>query len=243
MTKLQRDGLVATPAKDHSSVTGSDRRTLNAIFRHPLSHNLGWSDVVALFETIGEVEERANNEFSFRVGGVHHLMHKPHTKDLTAPEVIELRHFLTRAGWQSGSATQPSAPRAADLLVVMDHHEAKIYELDPPSHETSQPAIKPYDPHHFLHHLVHKDQSREQGQRAPEDHGFYTQIADAVAAGGRIVVAGHGTGKSNAAHHFIEYLRARHGDTYRRVVHDFVVDLSSQTPAQLFDLARQALRP
>jgi hypothetical protein len=29
--------------------------------------------------------------------------------------------------------------------------------------DTSLHAIKPYDPHHFQHHLMHKDQSREKG--------------------------------------------------------------------------------
>jgi glycerol dehydrogenase-like iron-containing ADH family enzyme len=88
---------------------------------------------------------------------------------------------------------------------------------------------------------VHKEQSRARGQRAPEDHQFYKEIADAVAVGGKIVVVGHGAGKSNAAHHLIEYLRAHHTETYQRVVREVVADLSSITDPQLLELARQAL--
>ncbi|HVJ52059.1 MAG TPA: hypothetical protein VM689_06340 [Aliidongia sp.] len=246
MTVDQRNGQEPTSAKDPPSVTGSNRRTLDAIFRHPVSHNLGWSDVVALLETIGEVEERSSGEFSLRVGGAHHLMHKPNTKDLTAADVTGLRHFLASAGWPAGPAPSPALDPSAetlDLMVVMDHHQARIYHVEPLSRDGRELAIRPYDPHHFLHHPTHKDQSRERGQRASEDHGYYAQIAAALAAGGRIVVVGHGSGKSNVAHHLIEYLHKHHGETYRRIVREIVADLSSETPAQLLDLAQQALRP
>jgi hypothetical protein len=56
-------------------------------------------------------------------------------------------------------------------------------------------------------------------------------------------VIGHGTGKSNAAHHLTEYLRSHRHETYQRVVRELVADLSNVTNPQLLDLARQALRP
>jgi hypothetical protein len=245
LTILQSENLEGAPSKDLSAVTGADRRTLDAIFRHPLAHNLGWNDVVALLEKIGEVEEKANSEFSLRVGGKHHLMHKPRTKGLTAPELIGLRQFLLQAGWspeQPPQAVVPSGPTTPSLMVVVDHHGARIFDIDVASDDASKHVIKPYDPHHFLHHLTHKDQSRERGQRAPEEPSYYEQIAQAVVAAGSIVVVGHGAGHSNAAHHLIEYLRAHHRETYQRVVREVVADLSSITPPQLLDLARQALR-
>jgi glycerol dehydrogenase-like iron-containing ADH family enzyme len=125
-------------------------------------------------------------------------------------------------------------------MVVVDHHGAKIYHIQPGSGDPSPHAIAPYDPHHFLHHLTHKDQLREEGQRAPEDPGFYSGISDVLAAAGRIFVVGHGKGKSNAAWHLLEYLRMHHRETYQRVVHGVDVDLSAVTTAQLLELARQA---
>jgi phosphoheptose isomerase len=102
-------------------------------------------------------------------------------------------------------------------------------------------VIRPYDPHHFLHHLSHKGQSRERGQRAPEEPAFYEQIAQALALGGKIILVGHGTGKRNAAHHLADFLRSHHRETYDRVVREIVADLSSITTPQLLDLSRQAL--
>lgn len=128
-------------------------------------------------------------------------------------------------------------------MAVVDHHGTKIYRIDPASGGAPGLEIRPYDPHGFLHHLVHKGQSEEKGQRAPEDITFYKRIADALAAGGRIVVVGHGTGKSNAAHHLTEYLRTHHSETYQRVISELTADLSSITLPQLLALAERALAP
>jgi hypothetical protein len=233
-------------SKGLRAIHGPHLRTLEALFRHPTAHNLEWMDVVALIEKIGVVRQKADNKFALEVDGEHLLMHKPHTKDLTSSEVVDLRHFLLRAGWSPESPSQAPArpePAAPSLMVVVDHHGARIYRIDVASADASKREITPYDPHHFLHHLTHKGQSREQGQRAPEDADFYKKIADAVAAGGRIVVVGHGTGKSNAAEHLTQYLRTHHRETYQRIVREIEADLSATTIPQLLELAEQALGP
>jgi hypothetical protein len=232
-------------SQGRAALHGAHLRTLEALFRHPPAHNLEWMDVVALIEKIGVVQERGNNKFSFDVGGEHYMMHKPHTKDLTSSEVADLRHFLQRVHWSPEEPSQvvgrAKSASPLTLMAVVDHHGAKIYRVDPASGDASGPKITPYDPHHFLHHLTHKDQSREQGQRAPESAEFYERIADALAAGGEIVVVGHGTGKSNAAEHLTEYLRTHHRETYQRIVREIVADLSAATTPQLLALAEQAL--
>jgi len=170
------------------------------------------------------------------------LMHQPHGKDLTGLEVIELRKFLQRAGWSAkGEIGTPceATEKPASLLVVVDHHEAKIYHIGADLHDVTRQGINPYDPHHFLHHLTHKDQDRERGQRAPEDPSFYVRIAAALATGGSIVVVGHGTGHSNAAHHLVEHLHAHDPDTYARIVREVVADLSTITPAKVMEIAEQ----
>ena len=110
------DGDTSTAARNLLSVTGSHRRTLKAVFRHPSAHNLEWTDVVGLIGQIGDAHEKANSEFVFEVAGKRHVMRKPHTKDLTSSEVIEVRHFLVQAGFspelpcqsQSGCAKSPN---------------------------------------------------------------------------------------------------------------------------------------
>nr|WP_294501441.1 hypothetical protein [uncultured Rhodopila sp.] len=89
---------------DRAALTRSARTTLDAIYQHPLSHNLEWADVVALFSRLGTVDHMANNEYVFAIGGEHRQMWKPHGKNILADNVIEFRHMLTRAGWSPAAA-------------------------------------------------------------------------------------------------------------------------------------------
>ena len=232
------------PAKaELAQLSKSGRRTLEALFRHPVARNLEWVDAMALLSSLGSVERKSNNETSIRIGTEHQLLRRPHGKDLTLDEVMGLRHFLERAGISIGNAVGPEMT-GTDFLVTVDHHEAKVYRMDPRADEHVGHEIEPYDPHHFLHHLSHKDQPRERGQRAPEDPTFYERISQVLAAAvpqGRIVVIGHGKGHSDAAHHLLEWLRHHHGETFQRVISEGAADLSSLTPHQLLDIGRQAL--
>jgi len=229
---------------DFSGMSGSDRKTLKTLFSHPLPHNLKWKDAVSLFDTLGSVEEKSKNEFSFRIGGEHLIMSKPSSKDLTSSELMDLRHFAARAGWSANAYQRPGSqpdPSASSLLVVIDHHEARIYEIDVVSSDVSKHLIQPYDPHHFLHHLTHKDQSRDHGQRAPEDFTYYERIAQAITLGGRIILMSHGNGKSSAGRHLAKHLSAHHSETYRRIVHEVDADFVHMTEPQLLEIARNAL--
>ncbi len=127
------------------------------------------------------------------------------------------------------------------LLVVMDHHEAKIYHLSEDAAGTTEPIIRPHDPHGFLHHLKHRDQGEERGQRAHEDSAFYGHIAEALKPARQIVVIGHGTGKSNAAHHLMAYLAKHHHEISQRVLVEEDADIAAATVPQLLAMGRKAL--
>ena len=135
------------------------------------------------------------------------------------------------------------AQDAEDLMVVVDHHEAQLYRLSVHSADPVDDVILPYDPHHFLHHLAHKDQSRERGQRTSEDPSFYERIAQAIAPARRVVVVGHGKGHSDAAHHLIEHLKLQHPPIFQKLTPEVAADLSSLTPPQLLVIGRRALSP
>jgi len=109
MKIVQSNDNASASARAPLSVTVAHRRTLDEIFRHPSAHNLEWRRVVALIAEIGEVHEKPDNEFVFEVSGKRHVMRRPHHKDLTSPELLELRHFLTQAGV---SAEPPSEAAA-----------------------------------------------------------------------------------------------------------------------------------
>jgi hypothetical protein len=69
------------------------------------------------------LEEKHNGEFVFKAGDQTLAMKKPHAKDLTGPEVMDLRHFLKRSGWSPSESTTPTLDGAATaprLIVVLD---------------------------------------------------------------------------------------------------------------------------
>jgi hypothetical protein len=233
-------------AGDRSALSKSHRRTMDALFAHPVAHNLDWQDVVSLLNRLGTLEHLPNNDMSLRMGDDHQNIHKPHGKDLTIDDIMVLRHFLTRVGWSlkhpRAAAEQADKP---DFLITIEHHEAKIYHMDLASDDPADHVIRPYDPHHFLHHLTHKDETRQRGERAAEDPGYYENICQAVASAvphGRIVVIGHGKGHSDAAHHLIEWMKLHHRETFQHVVCELSEDLSAVTQPQLLVIARDALK-
>ena len=229
---------------DWATLSKGSRVTLEAIYRHPLAHNLGWKSVIALFEAVGTVEHKPNDELAFGLGGEHHRMRKPHGKDLEAAEVMQFRHMLTRAGWAPHGAVSTlhpgtATPALADLLVVLDHHEARLFHLEVGSPALADHVIRPHEPHVVLHDA----DARRTGQRTLEDSSFYERTAQALALvpARAIVLIVHGAGHANAAHHLVEYLERHHPDTARKVVREIVADLSHLTAPQLLDLGRRAL--
>jgi hypothetical protein len=243
MNARHKEGHSSALGHNREALAGSDRHTLDAIFRYPSSHNLKWKDVAALITAIGDVYEERNNEFVFAVCGTHLSWHRPHTKDFTGSEVLGLRHFLIESGWSDAipsQAVERPIPAALDLVVVLDRNETKIFQINVASDDASREILRPYDPHHLLHHLLHKDQTRVSD--SPEVQSFYEKVAEAVALGGKIVVVGHGAGMGDAAHHLAEYLGSHHREAYRRTVYVAVSDIKDITTPQVVEIAQEALR-
>ncbi len=221
----------------------ADHRTLQAIFHHPVPHNLSWMDTLRLLTHLGSAEEKADGKYSLTIRDRHIIFHKPHSKNLNASEITELRHYFASAGvspenpYGSGPAAKPES---VDVVVLIDHHGAKLYRLGLSSNQRGE-AIRPYDPHHFLHHLHHRNELQERGQRAAEDLTFYDKIAEALRDADRIVLLSHGTGESNASQILAERLKKLHPNVYARIVRQADVNTSAMTEPEIAAYARQAL--
>jgi hypothetical protein len=234
---------VNEPTGSASHMSTADRRTLDAIFHHPVPHNLNWMDAVRLLTHLGSVEEKTDGKYSLTINGWHLIFHKPHSKDLDAREITELRHYLASAGISPRHPNEilpPVETDSVDVVVLIDHHGAKLYRINLSSKQHGE-VFKPYDPHHFLHHLHHRDEKREEGQRAPEDLTFYDSIADALRDADRIVLLSHGTGLSNASQILAERLKKTHPNVYARIVRQADVNTSAMTEPEIIAYARQAL--
>lgn len=229
----------------HPRIHGHDRTTLARIFNHPTSNNLEWREVVAFVERIGNAEEKANGSWSLSLGGREWTFPQPRHKDMDPRDVERLRHLMEGAGLSAHSTevlTLSEHPTESDALIVVDHHEARIYRLDPEIvGAATETALRPYDPHGHIHHLAHRDGGSDRGQRAPEVVSFYEGIIGCVRDAPRIAIVGHGTGKSSAMSVLSRRLGEHHHETKGRVVATANVDLSAATDVQLLALGREML--
>jgi len=104
----------------------------------------------------GRVESRGGEEFAFVVGSQRESFKKPHTPEFGTEEVSRLRRFLKKAGSESpsGEFAQPCR-----MVVVIDHHAAHVFNDLGLSRLQDEVSIKPYDPHHYHRHLVHRKEA------------------------------------------------------------------------------------
>ena len=214
-------------------LTGSHLRTYQAIFQHPISRNLGWHDVHALFRQLGEVNEEANGNLKVTRNGQTLVLHPPRTKDVSEKdEVMSLRHFLERS-----EAIPPAANDAeTHWLLVIDHREARIFRSE--MRGTVPQQILPHEPEDYFRHAYNsKDFSR--GKEKPDPNSFFEPVAMALHGAGQILVFGTGTGMSSEMDQFIAWTKTHHPEIANRIIGSLTVDESHLTQDQLLAKARE----
>src|SRR5580658_8393094 len=130
-----------------------------------LPHNLSWAEAVELVEHLGEVQPHGDDEFVFLVGGQRVFFKKPHTRGLGVEEVSRLRKFLKEAGpsaHKSGAQVKEQV-QPSRMIVVIDHHGAHSYKDFGGSRPADEHKVRPYDPFHFHHHLIHRKEAHYRG--------------------------------------------------------------------------------
>jgi hypothetical protein len=215
-------------------LNGRHQHTYEAIFRHPAARNLEWHDVRSLLDAIADVAERHDGSLQVTRNGQVVILHAPKHKDVAAGEdLLTIRRFLEQSGDPEVSA--PVAP-GTHLLVVIDHHEARIYRTE--SRGAVPERIVPYDPHGFGRHL-RSDTEETEGKRKPERKSFYEAVAATLQGAERILIFGSGTGESSAMAQLVADLKHNHADVAEHVVGAIVVDGHHRTEGQLLAQARE----
>jgi hypothetical protein len=212
-----------------------DEILLASLLAGKLPHNLSWAEVVELIAGLGEVRPHGGNEFAFVVGSQRAFFKRPNAHSLETDEVSRLRKFLREATVDAlpGKPSQPGR-----IVVVIDHHAARLYQDLGDASPERETTVKPADPHGFHHHLIHRKEAHYEGERVPEDTSFYEQVARDLVPAREIVLIGHGTGKSSALEFLMEYLKTHHPTIFQRVIATEVADLSALTEPEIEAIAR-----
>lgn len=76
------------------------RKTLESIFRNPVSSSIPWSDIEALLAALGADRSEGNgSRVRFKLNGVKAIFHRPHPAPTTDKGAVKsVRRFLEEAG-------------------------------------------------------------------------------------------------------------------------------------------------
>ncbi len=77
---------------------GHHRATVERIFRHPVSHNIQWHDVLSLLESVTAVTEEHDGRYTVTLGRETQTFDAPRHHDIDEQQVIDLRRMLRGAG-------------------------------------------------------------------------------------------------------------------------------------------------
>jgi hypothetical protein len=217
----------------HSDLNSAQRHTLGRLFQHPLASNLKWPQILSLLHALGQVTVESSDRYRVTVQGHTEVFRPPDRHgDVTPETIIRLWHFLS----PPPGSDMPIA--GTHLLAVIDHHCATIYAFQAPPQQVT--ALRPYDPAGRLRHLHHIE-GNFQGQRSPEDLGYYRRVAGLLETADSVVILAHGDGHSDAGSLLAAQLRDRPAGTRPRHVYQARADIDSLTGAQLLATARAVL--
>jgi hypothetical protein len=195
---------------------------------------LEWHDVRSLLTAVADVAEEHNGSLHVTRNGHVVILHAPKHKDIaTIEDLLLIRRFLEQS---HEAAIAPSVAPGERLVVVIDHHEAKVYRTE--SKGAIPEQLVPYDPHGFGRHL-RSDNEETDGKRKPERKSFYEAVAATLRGAAQILVFGSGTGASSAMEQLLADLKHNHGDVAAHVIGSVTIDGHHQTEGQLLAKARE----
>jgi len=214
-----------------SKLTGSLLRTYNTIFEKPDSHDVGWREIHTLFRKLGQVVEETDGDLKVTRHGQIMVLHPPRAKDAyKKDEILALRHFLER----SESPPPEINGRDPHMLLVIDHHEARLFCSEVNGGIPHQ--ILPYEPGGYFWH-TRKPKNSSKGVKAPNLNDFFKHIAEALQAAGQILI--FGTGTSREMDQFMAWLNLNQPDVAGRIIGSMVVKVDLLVEGRLLEKARE----
>jgi hypothetical protein len=219
-------------------------RTLQALFSHPLHHDLRISEVEGLLLKLGiRVEHLSDHRLNLQApSGAELVLHAAsglHHPFLNEDGVLRLRRFLKEVGVTperpTADAPEPRGDQARRLVIHLDHRGARLWWLE--GDEISASTLEPNDLWRSHQRLSHRHDRDIAGQRAPLDYGFMKELSQAVLQADRVLLLGHGHGESDLRRLLSEYLEQHHPGAAGRMEGE-TLDDTDCSEAELIAVAR-----
>jgi hypothetical protein len=127
--------------------------------------------------------------------------------------------------------------KGKNVVAVIAFRDSSIYPTDASPGERPERVVAPDPLGRF--HKIHHRAGNPGGIYEADSPEYWREITEALAPAGAILVLGHGEGKANASHHWVDYVEKHHKDVAAKVVADIRVDIDHLDGEQVLELARQ----
>ena len=220
------------------------KQLLQAVFTHPIQHNLRISEIEALLLHLGAtVEHCADHRLKIQlVGGERLVLHTAsglHQGALDEEGTLRLRRFLQQAGITPHHQDNPEptvhGDQARRLVVHLDQHGARLWWLE--GQELHQSDLHPQELWGSGQRLSHRHDRDIAGQRAPIDYTYLHQLEQAIEKADRVLLLGHGHGNSDLRQRLRHHLQQQHPDLLSRL-EELTLDDTACSDAELVALAK-----
>lgn len=209
--------------------------TYNQVFQHPITHNLEWRDLQAMFEDLGTVEHEHNGNLKVTLNDQAVVFHSPALSDIaTTEQVMQVRHMLEAHGNKAVHA------HPKHVLVIMNHTATTVYHLEL-GKEGKEELIPGDNLGHHKH--VHSKHDYSDHIEKPNNHTYYEAITASLEGAEKILIFGSGTGSSNAMDLYVAWLLEHHPKLSDNVVDAMIVDESHLTEEQMLHKAGLFFKP
>jgi hypothetical protein len=222
--QLQRRPIAFGEALTTAVMRPQHAETLQALFSHPLQHNIRISDVEALLLHLNaQVEHLSDHRLKLQLtsgetivlyaaSGLHHAV-------LHQDDVMRLRRFLERAGINPEHPEPPERHARGDqakrLVIHLDHRGARLWWLIGDEMETAM--LEPHGLWSTHQRLTNRHDRDVAGQKAPLDYEYLHQLAEAVIEADRVLLLGHGHGQSDLRQLLTNYINQHHQELSKRL--------------------------
>ena len=206
------------------------QRTYDKIFQHPMTHNLEWRNVRAMFDVLGEVHEEHNGNLKVTLSGHSKTFQSPSNTDIATSEmVMQIRHFIRES--EAEKATEDG-----DFLIHIDHKQARIFRTETAGSVAEQ--IKPED---NLGHAKHVHSAHDYSDHIEKaNHGeYFKAITTSISDADRILIFGDGTGSSSTMDLYVAWLKEHFPKLSERIIGAITIDESHLTDGQILAKARE----
>jgi hypothetical protein len=223
-------------------LNGHHQKTLDAIRAHPTAHNVEWHDVLSLLGHLGTVTERHNGAFDVVIDDHGFVLDRPKGHDVTGDQIRALQKFLAQTD-RSASPDESARADGRPCIVLIDHHHAKLFDLDEGLGHAAAPKVHvPDDGDGSRRRLEHRQGDDDHdGGHSSEDAGYYEAICDDLGDASRIVVLSDGQGRSSAGDYLVGYVSRHHAGIAERIVATDRIDISHVSDSQAVAAGRALL--